>query len=220
MSAIERRYLPTESCPVAIETRADGAKVIVGYASVFFLDGDPGTEYQLFDDLKERIMPRAFNRALQEKHNAAALFNHDPNMLLGRVSSKTLKLSKDQRGLKYEVTPPASRADVLEVIERGDVTGSSFGFRVLEQKFRTETNEDGQPYDIREIHSVELLDVSPVVYPAYTGATAGVRSVSDAQEARAGYDSWKAEQQAELDRKAALQTRLKSYAERAASVKP
>lgn len=216
--SIERRYLPTESCPVGIETRADGAKVITGYASVFFVDGDPGTEYQLFPDLKERIMPRAFNRALSEKHNAAALFNHDPNMLLGRVASKTLKLSKDQRGLKYEVSPPAARADVVEAIERGDVTGSSFGFRVIDQKFRTERDEADNPYDVREIHSVELIDVSPVVYPAYTGTSTGLRAEGDTVEARSGYDSWKAEQRAEADKAAALQAKLKTIRERAAEV--
>jgi uncharacterized protein len=217
--SIERRYLPTESCPVGIETRADGAKVITGYASVFYVEGDQGTEYQLFTDLKERIMPRAFNRALTEKHNAAALFNHDPNMLLGRVASKTLKLSKDQRGLKYEVTPPTARADVVEAIERGDVTGSSFGFRVLEQKFKTERDEADNPVDIREIHSVELLDVAPVVYPAFQGTSVGIRAVGDANEARSAYDSWKAEQRAEADKAAALQAKLKTIRERAAEVK-
>ena len=207
MTAIERRFTPN----VEIETRDDGSKVITGYASVFYVEGDAGTEYQLFPDLKERIMPRAFNRALNEKHNAAALFNHDPNMLLGRVQSKTLKLSKDQRGLKYEVKPPSTRADVVEAIERGDVTGSSFGFRVLDQKFKTETNSENETYDVREIHSVELLDVSPVVYPAYQGTTTGLRADGDAAEARTAYESWRKEQ-------ADLAAKLKSYRDRAAQV--
>lgn len=185
---MERRCMPIETCPVEVETR-DGETYIRGYASVFHVPDEPGTEYQLFPDLKERIMPRAFNKALQERHDAAALFNHDPNMILGRVSSGTVKLSKDQKGLRYEVKPPVSRADVVEAIQRGDVKGSSFGFRVLEQKFRTE-----EGIDIREIHSVELLDVSPVVYPAYKGTSVGIRSEGDALEARSAYDAWKKEQ--------------------------
>ena len=213
MSAIERRYTPN------VEIReAGGEKFIVGYASVFYVAGEEGTEYQLFPDLKERIMPRAFNRALNEKHNAAALFNHDPNMVLGRVASKTLKLAKDQRGLKYEVKPPSTRADVVELIERGDVTGSSFGFRVLEQKFHTEKDEDGNPYDVREIHSVELLDVSAVLNPAFGATSVGIRSDVDAIEARSSYDTWKAEQRAELDKAAALKDKLRAIAERAAAV--
>jgi HK97 family phage prohead protease len=186
---MERRFMPIESCPVGIEERDGEGSVIVGYASVFYMPEEPGTEYQLFPDLKERIMPRAFNKALQERHNAAALFNHDPNMILGRVSAGTVRLSKDQRGLRYEVKPPATRADVVESIRRGDVAGSSFGFRVLEQKFRTE-----EGIDIREIHSVELLDVSPVVYPAYTGTSTAVRAASDADEARTAHAAWKQEE--------------------------
>jgi HK97 family phage prohead protease len=185
---MERRFISNEVCPVEIETR-DGESFITGYASVFHMPDDPGTEYQLFPDLKERIMPRAFNRALQEKHDAAALFNHDPNMILGRVSSGTLRLSKDHRGLRYEVKPPSTRADVVESIQRKDVKGSSFGFRVLEQKFRTE-----EGIDIREIHSVELLDVSPVVYPAYKCNSVGMRAIGDVEEVRSAHTAWKQEQ--------------------------
>lgn len=205
---MERRCMPVETCPVEVETR-DGETLIRGYASVFFVEDEPGTEYQLFPDLKERIMPRAFNKALQEKHNARALFNHDPNMILGSVASGTVRLSKDQKGLRYEVKPPASRADVVEAIQRGDVSGSSFGFRVIDQKFRT---QDG--IDIREIHSVELLDVSPVVYPAYTGTSVGIRAAGDAEEARAAYDAWKSQEAT----KAALAQKLASVKARAEEI--
>lgn len=203
---MERRFMPLETCPVGIEERDGEGSVIVGYASVFHVPGDDTTQYRLFPDLIERIMPRAFNKALQERHNAAALYNHDVNFLLGRVSAGTLRLSKDQRGLKYEVKPPASRADVVESIRRGDLSGSSFGFRVLEQKFKT---EDG--IDIREIHSVELLDVSPVVFPAYQATTTAVRAASDADEARSAYDEWKRDEA----RKAALVEKLAGIKKRA-----
>lgn len=215
---MERRFLPTESCPVEVLKRENGSPMIAGYGAVFYVEDDAGTEYQLFPELKERIMPRAFNRALQDKHNAAALFNHDPNLVLGRVASGTLKLKKDMRGLRYEIDPPASRQDVVESIRRGDVTGSSFGFRVLEQKFRTEKNAEGQPIDVREIHSVELLDVSPVVFPAYTGTSTGIRSESDGKEARAAYDAWKKQANGEAEREAALAAKLAGYASRAQEV--
>jgi HK97 family phage prohead protease len=185
---MERRFISNDVCPVEIEER-DGESFLTGYASVFYVEGDAGTEYQLFSDLKERIMPRAFNKALQERHNAACLYNHNPDLLLGRVSSGTLRLSKDQRGLRYEAKPPATRADVVESIRRGDVAGSSFGFKILEQKFRTE-----EGMDVREIHSVQLMDVSPCVYPAYGGTTAGVRAMGDVDEVRNAHAAWKQEQ--------------------------
>ena len=207
---MERRFFSDETCPVAIEKRGDGQPVIVGYAAVFHVPGDEGTEYQLFSDLKERIMPRAFNKALQERHDAVGLLNHDPNHVLGRVSAGTLKLAKDQRGLRYEITPPASRADVVESIQRGDIKGSSFGFRVLEQKFKT---EDGM--DVREIHSVELLDVSPVTFPAYKGTTAGMRAMGETDEIRSAYDAFKAEK---VEAERAKRERLDAIVARAKEV--
>ena len=193
-----RLVVPVEEWAVSLEKREDGSsQKIVGRAAVFYDPSTPGTEYQLFSDLKERIMPRAFNKALNDRHDVRALFNHDPNMVLGRTASGTLKLTKSLRGLDYVIDPPeTSYANDLKVsLARGDVTGSSFGFRVLEQKFRTETNADGVPMDIREIHSVELLDVSPVTHPAYTATESGLRSMGDVSEARAARDAWKAEEE-------------------------
>ena len=83
----ERRMTPTGE--ITMETRADGSKAITGYAAVFHRADEPGTEYTLAKDLVERISPVAFNRAISEKHDARALFNHDPNMLLGRAGAGT-----------------------------------------------------------------------------------------------------------------------------------
>ena len=95
-------------------------------AAVFYRDGDKGTEFRLWDDVYERIDADAFTRALKESHDVRALFNHDSNHILGRVSSGTLRLSVDNTGLRYSVTLPASAANVAEAMQRGDLTGSSF----------------------------------------------------------------------------------------------
>lgn len=191
----ERRFVPLDSSEIELEERAgDKLPKISGYAAVFYVPEDSGTEYKLFDNLVERIMPRAFNRALKDKDNAAALFNHNPDMLLGRVSSKTLKLSKDQRGLRYDIVPPDTSVgrDVVESINRGDITGSSFSFTVTDQKFVTEDKGDGTQLDVREIHGVQLYDVGPVVFPAYGGTSTGMRADSrDLTEVRSAYQAWK-----------------------------
>lgn len=218
----ERLIVPVEEWAVSLEGRADGQpKKIVGRAAVFYDPSTPGTEYNLFPDLKERIMPRAFNKALNERHDVRALFNHDPNMVLGRTTAGTLKLTKSLRGLDYEIDPPdTTYANDLKVsLARGDVTGSSFGFRVLEQKFKTEQSADGKPIDIREIHSVELLDVSPVTYPAYTAAESGLRSIGDAEEARAARDEWrKTKELFAAIQKQQMAARLAAINERAAAI--
>lgn len=173
----ERRFLPVTAAPLVLESRADKEPVIVGYGAVFFNAADPGTEYRLWEDFVEHIMPGAFDRALRED-DVRALFNHDPNHLLGRNVAKTLRLSVDAKGLRYEVDPPktASAEAVLEGLRRKDLTGSSFSFEVIEDEVRSVTLESKQTW-IREIRQVRLWDVGPVTFPAYSASEADVRSL-------------------------------------------
>jgi HK97 family phage prohead protease len=161
------------SQPVQIEEREDGGKRLTGYAAVFYRAGDPGTEFQLWDNFRERVAPGAFDRAMKEKHDVRAAFNHDSDHVLGRTTSGTLRLSTDKIGLKYQVDLPDTQIgrDVAELVSRGDVTGSSFAFEILSEK-RT---KDGDT-EIRSIEDVRLFDVGPVTYPAYEATTVALRS--------------------------------------------
>jgi HK97 family phage prohead protease len=156
---------------------------IRGYAAVFY-NGKPETEFKLFDDMIERIMPGAFDDVLANKPDVRGLFNHDPDHVLGRTSAGTMTLSVDDKGLAYRIMLGDTNIarDVGKHVERGDIDGSSFAFQVQSQEFRT---EDG--IDIREITKVEpLFDVGPVTFPAYEGTAAGFRATEDiAREVRA-----------------------------------
>lgn len=178
MSRYERRFTLAANRKVVSEraaTESDG-KVVRGYAAVFYRDDDKqGTEYQLYYDVIERIMPGAFDRAISEAHDARGLFNHDPNWLLGRVSSGTVRLSIDSVGLKYEIDQNDADPQwqsVAAKIDRGDITGSSFGFVVTKASWLEEKDGDTRMW-YRQIEDVELYDVSPVTWPAYTGTSAG-----------------------------------------------
>lgn len=168
---LQRRYTQRPVCLAGVGTTrsASGLPVITGYASVFYRPGDPGTEY-FIDGAFERIAPTAFNSALR-RDDPCALFNHNTDLVLGRVSSGTLRLSVDSVGLRYEIDPPDTSVgrDVSELLARGDVRGSSFAFIVT---------ADRAVYDggklVREVTDLELLDVGPVAYPAYPASTAGV----------------------------------------------
>lgn len=183
---IERRDFAFEDTDeLVIEKRADGRAAIVGYAAVYNrLSLDLG-------GFKEEILPGAFDKILNRqrgKSDVVALFNHDSNIVLGRTSSGTLELSTDDKGLRYVVTPPVSRADVLELIQRRDVRGSSFAFTVGKDGEAFRTGEDGKA--VRQIREVSgLYDVGPVLVPAYpaTSATVAMRS----------YEAWLAAQQHE-----------------------
>ena len=103
-------------------------KKLVGYAAVFW-DGSPGSEYRLGPDAVERIMPSAFDSSLNGPDDIAAAWNHNMDFLLGSRSAGTLKLSKDAKGLRYEIdfdeTDPHHQS-VMAKVKRGDVPGSSF----------------------------------------------------------------------------------------------
>lgn len=204
--ALERRFTSADACRVHIQKRDDGSQVIAGYASVFYDPADEGTEYQLWGGTVERILPGAFDRVIEEHQDARALFNHDSDHLLGRVSAKTLRLSVDKRGLQYEIDPPETQLgkDLPVSIERGDLSGSSFSFIVGKTVWIVENEGTDQERTIREIHEIsELFDVGPVTYPAYEATTAGVRGEGDLGEARADYDAWHEAREASMSKLAA-----------------
>lgn len=162
-SDIERRVMGAESTVERCLCEKTGKKKVVirGYAALF------NTDSQDLGGFIERISPGAFDKVLKRGTDVVGLYNHDGMFLLGRESAGTLRLFVDERGLRYEIDPPESRADVVESIERGDVRGSSFAFRVKgagEKWSRRQT--DGM--QIREITDFEdILDVGPVLRPAY-----------------------------------------------------
>ena len=122
MSETERRYTPG-----VVQVRADGiVKRIGGYAAVFNkLSGNLG-------GFVEQVSATAFNEArMHGWPSVVARYNHNELMLLGTSDAGTLRLNVDDSGLLYEVEPPPSRADVYELVERGDVRKSSFAFRVM-----------------------------------------------------------------------------------------
>jgi HK97 family phage prohead protease len=191
---MERRFLSSATCPVKLQKRDGELEALFGYASVFYNADDPGTEFQIYPDLVERIMPTAFDRCLREGADIACLFNHDPNQVLGRSSSGTMRLKCDKRGLVYQTVPgdTSIARDVCAMVGRGDVRGSSFSFSVVKQAFVT-----AEDMDVREVHDVDLYDCGPVTFPAYDSSTAGLRSrdfFAVPDEVRAAYQAWKAEQ--------------------------
>jgi len=168
----EVRYIVADS----LEVRADDEPpVIEGYAAVF------NEETVIGDWFREVIRPGAFKRAISEKQDVRALWNHDANYVLGRTKSGTLKLSEDKRGLKIQIDPPDTQSarDLVESIRRGDVDQMSFAFIASEEKWPKNSKADEDKLPLRELIDLDLYDVSPVTYPAYEATSVGVRSAED-----------------------------------------
>lgn len=133
-----------------------------GYAAVYNSETDLG-------HFREVIKPGAFDDVLD--NDVRALINHDPNLILGRTNNGTLELSVDERGLKYKVKLGNQQyaKDFYESVKRGDISQSSFAFTIDKQSWNEERT-------VRSVDKVrQLLDVSPVTYPAYAAATVQAR---------------------------------------------
>lgn len=168
----ERRTIEVEMC---VERRDDAPPKIRGHAAIF---------NSLSEDLggfREQIAPGAFIEAI-EKDDVRALWNHDPNYVLGRNRSRTLQMSEDTRGLAIEIDPPDTQfaRDLMVSIERGDVSQMSFAFSVKPNGQNWGKDEDGQV--VRTLTGVRLFDVSPVTYPAYTQTDVALRSMQEWQK--------------------------------------
>ncbi|MGW3073549.1 HK97 family phage prohead protease [Kitasatospora sp. NPDC001132] len=166
----ERRSL---SLPA--EIRSEGDRLTMrGYAYRF---------NELSHDLggfRERIIPGAGAASLDGARDVLATFNHDANYPLGRMSSGTLRAGEDGSGGWYEIDLPDTTTgrDVAELLRRGDVRGSSFTFRILGDGQRWADQDDTETgLPVREISGMDVLELGPVLNPAYPTTQASLRSL-------------------------------------------
>lgn len=197
---VERRYTSS-----MMEVRAiDDGQRIGGYAAVF------GKLSRNLGGFVERVDVGAFNEARSMGWpNVVCRYNHDSNMVLGTTASGMLQLRTDNVGLDYDVLPPQSRTDILELVQRRDIQFSSFAFRVPEDGDTWSATRDTN-YPMRTLHGVELVDVAPVLDPAYPDATAGLRSL--ARQMSASLDEVRTLAQADELRRFFTRTDRASYA--------
>ena len=158
-----------------LELRMDGDNpTVVGYGAVFnSMSNDLG-------GFREYIAPEAFEGRLED--DVRFLVNHDANLVLARTTNNTLRLSVDEKGLRYEADMPntSTARDLMELLKNGTISQSSFAFTVEDDSWEM---KDGM--NVRTINKVSrLYDVSSVTYPAYNAASSSValRSMEEWQE--------------------------------------
>lgn len=175
---IERRQVTIAAAKVQIR-ESGSSPSIVGYAAVFYREGESNTEYRIWSDYVERLDPGCFDRAIAEKHDARGLFDHDSQNLLGRVSNGTCNLTVDDVGLRFEIPFDKDDPDhqrVAAKIRRGDLSGCSFAFANASSEWEEKTDAAGASLWIRNITDLDLYDVGPVTYPAYEATEVGLRT--------------------------------------------
>jgi len=170
----ERRFFKAE-----VRATDGEAPQIVGYGAKFNVRSlDLG-------GFVEIIKPGAFDECLASGPDIVGMWNHDDRQIpLGRTTSGTMKVSVDEVGLRYEIDPPDTQIarDLVVSIRRKDINASSFGFVCLQEDWSIDRETDTL---IRAIEKAEVFDCSPVIFPAYPDADAGLRSLfSGAPEMR------------------------------------
>lgn len=165
MSDAERRITS-----IRVEVRSGSDKrTIGGYAAKFERIS------QNLGGFVEKIDRGFFNKSRGDGWpGVIARYNHDDNMMLGTTAAGTLRLDIDDTGLIYDVDVPLTRADVFELVERGDVSQSSFAFGVFEDDWGM--TPEGFP--LRTLVKGRLYDVAPVNTPAYTDTSVALRSLA------------------------------------------
>ena len=159
-----------------VELRAAGpkGKKAGGYAIKF------GMRSQNLGGFVERVDPSFVDETLDRGLDVLGRYQHDSNMLIGRTSAGTLTLTKDGTGLGYEADLPDTSygRDLAVLLERGDVTGSSFAFR-LAADGGDSWGETESGFPERTLLRGIVVDVAPVVTPAYLDTTSGLRSLAE-----------------------------------------
>ena len=170
-NVIQHRTFTLEGIEVRDGEGDNASPVIRGHAAVFneWAEIIPGL-------LRERVAPGTFKKTIREA-DVRALFNHNPDYVLGRNRADTLDLREDGTGLAVRIDPPQTTwaDDLMVSMKRGDISQMSFGFKPI--KWTEDRNEDG--YLDVTLREVRLFDVSVVTFPAYPQTDAWARSAID-----------------------------------------
>lgn len=121
---------------------------------------------------QENLAPGVFGATLASGANISALDSHDPSKPLASTKAGTLRLKELSDGLHIEIQLDRKitrHNDLYLSVRRGDYGGMSFGFTVPPGGERW----DG---DIRTLTKINLLEVSPVTFPAYDSTSISTRN--------------------------------------------
>lgn len=182
----ERRRLPLSTAGVAVRAAGENEhERFTGYAAVFNSRAAIGNP--LSWGFYEEIAPGAFTKTLSEG-DARMLIDHDSYYVVSRASAGTLALGQDGFGLRTEsaLDPELSYVrDLKANVRNGNITGMSFGFRVMKDEWNLEEIEvegldDKAEVEVRRILEAKLIEVSAVTFPAYEETQAELNSVAAA----------------------------------------
>jgi HK97 family phage prohead protease len=136
-------------------------------------------------DFMERFAPGAWRKTIREQRDRIrSLFQHgmDPQVGDKPLGPITLLEENDRGGYgEVPLLDTSYNRDLLPGLKAG-LYGASHRFSVLREEVIDQPEpSDGNPHGLpeRTVKEARLMEFGPVTFPAYAGATAGVRSLTD-----------------------------------------
>lgn len=173
--------------PMEVRAADDGRMTLFGHFSLF---DQPTTINSVYEGkFIERIAPGAFKKTFAERGSQLKImWNHgrpdQAGALANVIIAKPTVVREDERGAYYEAEMFRGLPEWLYDGLREGVYGASFRFSVPNNRddwnmtpARSEFNPDGLPE--RTVREAVVPEAGPVSWPAYAGATASIRSLSD-----------------------------------------
>lgn len=166
-----------------VRAEGDAMPTLAGHAAVFNQWAEIRSRHE--GHFLERIAPGAFAKTINENRDKIkVLYDHGLDPSVGNKPLGPIRiLEEDNDGLRYEVPllDTSYNRELIPALEAG-LLGSSFRFSVMKENYvqkpkRSEENPNGLPE--RTVQELKMAEFGPVTFPAYTGATAGVRSITD-----------------------------------------
>ena len=171
----------------SVELRVNAeSRTVEGYAVGWDTVGHP---YRNDPDFEEIIARGAITEDIIKGSTVLAYLNHDRGKVLARSKKGkgSLTLTIDEKGVLYRFDAPKTALgdELIEYIERGDITSSSFGFIMDWNDPEAAKVEQWSGGKYRQtIYKVkDLFDVSPVFESAYDETTCGVKRYQEIKSA-------------------------------------
>src|ERR1041384_7740293 len=176
-----RAVAPAAQADDQPSTNANGMPTLYGYFTRF----DEWTEIDSWFEghFMERMAPGSFKKTFREQ-TPKVLFQHGMDYTAGdKPLGAPVVLREEADGPYYEV-PLLDAPYVRDLIPglEAELYGASFRFSVMREEWVDEpAPSDHTPKGIpeRTIKEVRCSEFGPVTFPAYPGATAALRSMTD-----------------------------------------
>lgn len=181
MEILEIRSFGGDAAP-----KLTNERTIKGYATVFGQESKYMYDPVLRKCFIEVIEPGAITEEMLRSCDVKALVEHNIERMIARSKPEggSLSLMVDKYGMSYSFEAPHTPDGdySVEMVKRGDLFGSSFGYRTDEKKNVTwSKRSDG--ILLRKVHKIDYIgDISIVANPAYMGTDVNVRSLYDSFE--------------------------------------